>query len=100
MIGSVVGAREDWNSSMDILFVPGHAPDHLVLYAKEDHFLIGGDVLFRGSIGRTDLPGGDHNELIRNIQEKVFTLPSETIVYSGHGPETNIGYEKETNPFF
>lgn len=88
------------NSSMDILFVPGHAPDHLVLYAKEDHFIIGGDVLFRGSIGRTDLPGGDHNELIRNIQEKVFTLPSETIVYSGHGPETNIGYEKETNPFF
>ena len=84
----------------EIIFVPGHSPDHIVLYEKNEKVLIGGDVLFNGSIGRTDLPGGNHDNLIKNIKEKVFTLNEETAVYSGHGEETTIGKEKRTNPFF
>lgn len=88
------------NSTLEIIYVPGHAPDHLVLFHPQQKLLIGGDVLFNGSIGRTDLPGGEHDLLIKNIQEKIFTLPDETIVYSGHGPETKVGIERRTNPFF
>lgn len=84
----------------EFIHVPGHAPDHIVLFSKNSKVLIGGDVLFKGSIGRTDLPGGNHDELINNIRKKVFTLPSDTIVYSGHGAETTVGEEKDTNPFF
>ena len=79
--------------------VPGHSPGHMVLYNEADKVLIGGDVLFRGSIGRTDLPGGNHEQLLRNISEKVYTLPEEVVVYPGHGPETTIGFEKQYNPF-
>ncbi|MFT7028792.1 MAG: glyoxylase-like metal-dependent hydrolase (beta-lactamase superfamily II) [Marinoscillum sp.] len=61
--------------------------------------LIGGDVLFKGSIGRTDLPGGNHQQLLDNIKNKVYILPNDTVVYPGHGPETTIGEEKRTNPF-
>lgn len=87
------------NSSMDILFVPGHAPGHIVFYDAETKQLIGGDVLFLNSIGRTDLPGGNHDQLIQNIREKLFVLPDETKVYPGHGDTTTIGYEKMHNPF-
>lgn len=88
------------NTKLDVLHVPGHAPGHIVLYNKSDKVIIGGDVLFRGSIGRTDLPGGNHDDLITNIKEKLFTLEDDIVVFSGHGPETSIGYEKTHNPFF
>jgi len=88
------------NSSLDILFVPGHAPGHVAFYSAEDKMLIAGDVLFRESIGRTDLPGGSHPTLLRSIREKFFVLPDDTLVYPGHGPATTIGYEKRHNPFF
>ncbi len=84
---------------LKILFVPGHSPGHVCFYCKEQGFVIGGDVLFRQSIGRTDLPGGSHETLIQSIKTQLFTLPDETIVYSGHGPATTIGYEKKHNPF-
>jgi len=64
------------------------------------HILIAGDVLFNGSIGRTDLPGGDFDTLINSIRQNIFTLPEETTVYPGHGPETTVGFEKKFNPFF
>jgi glyoxylase-like metal-dependent hydrolase (beta-lactamase superfamily II) len=86
-------------SQLEIIHVPGHAPGHVVFYSKEDSFLIAGDVLFYGSIGRTDLPGGNYNMLISNIKNKLFALPDDTKVYCGHGPETTIGFEKTTNPF-
>ena len=88
------------SSSLDLIFAPGHSPAHLCFYSMEDHILMGGDVLFYGSIGRTDLPGGNHQQLIENISTKLFVLPDETIVYPGHGPATSIGFEKQHNPFF
>ncbi|SES15956.1 MBL fold metallo-hydrolase [Pedobacter rhizosphaerae] len=88
------------NSSLDIIFAPGHSPAHLCFYSASDSFLIGGDVLFYGSIGKTDLPGGNHAQLIKNVQEKLFVLPEDTVVYPGHGPATSIGFEKQHNPFF
>ncbi|MGA9651757.1 MULTISPECIES: MBL fold metallo-hydrolase [Pedobacter] len=88
------------NSSLDLIFAPGHSPAHLCFYSKADKFLIGGDVLFYRSIGRTDLPGGNHQQLINNIETKIFTLPDDCEVYPGHGPSTTIGSEKQNNPFF
>ncbi|WP_316830584.1 MBL fold metallo-hydrolase [Pedobacter aquatilis] len=88
------------NSRLDLIFAPGHSPAHLCFYSEADHFLIGGDVLFYGSIGRTDLPGGNHNQLISNIENKLFVLPDAVTVYPGHGPSTTIGFEKKHNPFF
>ncbi|MGO1243537.1 MAG: MBL fold metallo-hydrolase [Sphingobacterium sp.] len=82
-----------------ILFVPGHSPAHIAFYCADQKILICGDVLFRGSIGRTDLPGGNHELLLKNIKSKVYTLDPETTVYPGHGPSTNVGVEKQTNPF-
>lgn len=87
------------NSELKVIHVPGHTPGHVVFYHEESEVLIAGDVLFYGSIGRTDLPGGNHNDLIANIKNKLFVLPENTKVYCGHGPETSIGYEKSTNPF-
>lgn len=87
------------NSTLEILFAPGHSPAHLCFYSKADGFLIGGDVLFKGSIGRTDLPGGNFDVLISSIKNQLFTLPDEVKVYSGHGPFTTIGFEKLYNPF-
>jgi len=87
------------NSKLDILFIPGHSPGHIVFYDKDQKFVIAGDVLFYGSIGRTDLPGGDHDTLISNIKEKLFALGDDFRIYSGHGPTTNIGFERESNPF-
>lgn len=84
---------------LKLIYAPGHSPAHLCFYHASQKFLIGGDVLFRNSIGRTDLPGGNHELLLKNIKEKIYTLPDETIVYPGHGPSTTVGFEKATNPF-
>jgi len=84
---------------LDIIHVPGHSPGSICFYCKEQKFLIGGDVLFNGSIGRTDLPGGDFDTLITNLTKKVLSLPEDVTVYSGHGPVTTIGIEKKSNPF-
>lgn len=92
-------AVEFGNSKLDILFIPGHSPGHIVFYNKEQKIVIVGDVLFYGSIGRTDLPGGDHDTLISNIKEKLFALEDDFQVYTGHGSTTNIGFEKKNNPF-
>lgn len=85
--------------TIKILSVPGHSPGHIGFYIEEQKILIGGDVLFRESIGRTDLPGGNFNTLINSIHTKFFTLPDDVVVYPGHGPETTIGHEKKHNPF-
>ncbi len=87
-------------STLDVLHVPGHTAGSLVFYAKEDKFIVAGDVLFKGSIGRTDLPGGNYDTLISEIKTKLFSLPDDTTVYPGHGPQTEIGFEKRHNPFF
>lgn len=87
------------NHVLDILFVPGHAPGHIAFYSKQDKFVLGGDVLFYNSIGRTDLPGGNLDTLISSIHQKLFVLPDDVTVYPGHGPATTIGFEKKTNPF-
>ncbi|MES2267869.1 MAG: MBL fold metallo-hydrolase [Bacteroidota bacterium] len=87
------------NTELALIFAPGHSPAHLCFYDKTANILIGGDVLFRNSIGRTDLPGGDFSTLVKNIEEKLFALPDDCIVFPGHGPETTIGYEKQTNPY-
>ena len=87
------------NSSLDVIFVPGHAPGHIALVNEKEKVCIGGDVLFQQSIGRTDLPGGDFDTLISSIKNKMFALPDDTVVYCGHGPSTNIGFEKQHNPF-
>lgn len=84
---------------LHVLHVPGHSPGSIVLFDKEDGFLIAGDVLFQGSVGRTDLPGGSTSQLISGIKEKLLPLPDSTIVYPGHGPATTIGREKHSNPF-
>jgi glyoxylase-like metal-dependent hydrolase (beta-lactamase superfamily II) len=86
-------------SELQVIHVPGHSPGHVCLYNNEANILIAGDVLFYGSIGRTDLPGGNYEELISNIQSKLLVLPDNTVVYSGHGPKTSIGFEKKSNPF-
>ncbi len=87
------------NSTLEILFTPGHSPGSITFYNKEQKFMIAGDVLFYGSIGRTDLPGGNYETLINNIKNKLFTLGDDFKVYSGHGPETNIGFERVNNQF-
>jgi glyoxylase-like metal-dependent hydrolase (beta-lactamase superfamily II) len=87
------------NTELVVIHVPGHSPGHVVFYNKEAEVLIAGDVLFYGSIGRTDLPGGNYEQLITNIKTKLFVLPDSTKVYCGHGPETTIGFEKSSNPF-
>lgn len=87
-------------TSLSILFTPGHSPASISLYHKESAQLIAGDVLFQGSIGRTDLPGGNYDTLIQSIRENIFTLPDDVTVYSGHGNSTYVGVEKRTNPFF
>ena len=86
-------------TELKIMHTPGHAPGHVVFYHEKTKQLINGDVLFRGSIGRTDLMLGNHVQLLNSIRTKLFILPEETIVYCGHGSETTIGHEKKTNPF-
>ena len=87
------------NSSFEVLFVPGHAPGHVAFVNKEQKICISGDVLFRGSIGRTDLPGGNFEILLNSIEQQLFPLGDDMVVYSGHGVSTTIGYERQWNPF-
>jgi glyoxylase-like metal-dependent hydrolase (beta-lactamase superfamily II) len=87
------------DDQLDVLFLPGHSPGSVGFYCKRQGFLIGGDVLFREGIGRTDLPGGDHATLLRSIREQLWLLPDKTVVYPGHGEPTTIGWEKAHNPF-
>lgn len=87
------------NQELQILHVPGHSAGSLCFYSEKEGFVIVGDVLFRGSIGRTDLPGGNYTQLISQIKSKLLTLLDETTVYSGHGISTTIGQERRTNPF-
>lgn len=83
----------------EILLTPGHSPGSVCFYNKKQQFVISGDVLFQLSVGRSDLPGGNPDELFNSIHSKLFTLPNEVEVFSGHGPKTQIGFEKMNNPF-
>mgnify|MGYP001190701023 FL=1 len=85
------------NSTFDILHCPGHSPDSLCFYTEK--ILIGGDVIFRGGLGRTDLPGGNTKQLMDSILKKIYPLPDDTVIYPGHGPETTLGREKQKNPY-
>ncbi len=82
-----------------VLHTPGHSPGSVSLFCEAERVLFSGDTLFREGVGRADLPGGDFRVLKESIANKLFALPDETVVYSGHGPETTIGYEKQHNPF-
>jgi glyoxylase-like metal-dependent hydrolase (beta-lactamase superfamily II) len=84
---------------LKVILAPGHSPGSICFYSEEQKFVIGGDVLFRESIGRTDLPLGDHQTLLNSIRNQLFVLPDDVEVYPGHGPLTTIGYEKKHNPF-
>lgn len=86
-------------TELEVRFAPGHAPGHVVFYHAPSLQLIGGDVLFKNSIGRTDLPGGNHQTLLQSIKTELLTLPDATVVYPGHGPTTTIGAERRSNPF-
>ena len=81
------------------IFAPGHSPASVCFHVATENLLVGGDVLFRDSIGRTDLPGGNHETLLASIKNRVYTLPPTTVVYPGHGPKTTIAYEKANNSF-
>lgn len=87
------------DDELTVLLAPGHSPGSICFYHAKQGFVIGGDVLFRDSIGRADLPGGNYDVLVNSIQTQLFTLPDDTVVYSGHGPKTTIGYEKRNNPY-
>lgn len=94
--GDIVKLDDD---ELEVLSTPGHSPGSICFYSKKQHFVIGGDVLFYESIGRTDLPGGNHETLLDSIRKKIFVLPDETVVYNGHGQPTTVGHEKRHNPF-
>jgi glyoxylase-like metal-dependent hydrolase (beta-lactamase superfamily II) len=87
------------NSVLEIIHVPGHSPGHVAFYHAGSASLLAGDILFYGSIGRTDLPGGNYQTLISAIKNRLFVLPADTKVYCGHGPETTLGFEMQNNPF-
>ena len=94
--GDIIGLGED---ELKVLLTPGHSPGSLSFYSEKDKFVISGDALFQGSVGRSDLPGGDHEQLIKSIKENLLVLPDDTKVYSGHGPVTTVGEERVLNPF-
>jgi len=87
------------DTRLEVLFTPGHSPGSISFYCREARFIIAGDVLFQGSIGRTDLPGGDYDVLINSIKTQLLTLDDVVKVYPGHGPATTIGGERSRNPF-
>lgn len=93
------GRLELGDCKFEVRAVPGHSPGHVLLYNAEDAVAFVGDVVFEGSIGRTDLPGGDYKQLMRSIREQVLTLPGQTRLYCGHGPPTTVEHEARTNPF-
>ncbi len=93
------GMLEDGPFRAGQLNTPGHAPGHVAFHFTDEGYVIAGDALFRGSIGRTDLPGGDFDTLARSIRTKLYTLPEATVVWPGHGPQTTIGHEKAHNPY-
>lgn len=97
----IVGGEELWvgKERAQTLFTPGHSPGHISFYFPESQLVISGDALFAGSIGRTDLPGGDHQQLLHSIREQLLTLPDDTKVLSGHGDDTTVGRERSHNPF-
>jgi glyoxylase-like metal-dependent hydrolase (beta-lactamase superfamily II) len=90
---------EQANIKLDVLHTPGHTPGGICLYSKDEEIVFVGDTLFADSVGRTDMPGGSMEQLLKSIREKLFTLPNDTVVYPGHGPQTTISQEKENNPF-
>lgn len=94
--GDRIYLGEQW---LEVIEVPGHSPGSIALYSPAGGFVVTGDALFNGSIGRTDLAGGDHATLIRSIRSALLTLPPDTIVYPGHGPSTTIAREQRSNPF-
>jgi len=94
--GESISLGED---KLKIIHAPGHSPGSICFYCEKQHFIIGGDVLFQNSIGRTDLPYGNHEDLLRNIKGKLFLLPEDVKVYPGHGPATTIGEEIKNNPY-
>jgi hydroxyacylglutathione hydrolase len=95
------GEPVQWGtSSLETIHVPGHSPGSICFYSREQDFVIAGDVLFSDSIGRTDLPGGSMETLVSGIRAKLFSLPGSCVVYSGHGPSTSVGREKQYNSFF
>jgi glyoxylase-like metal-dependent hydrolase (beta-lactamase superfamily II) len=85
--------------TFDVREIPGHSPGHIVFILRGEGLVFGGDVLFRGSIGRTDFPGGSFETLADGIRKKLYTMPDDTVVYPGHGPVTKMGHEKRTNPY-
>ncbi|WKZ66285.1 MAG: MBL fold metallo-hydrolase [Flavobacteriales bacterium] len=87
------------DDELKVLFVPGHSPGHIALYSEAGRFVIAGDVLFKDSVGRTDLPGGDTDTLLRSIRDRLLPLGDDVRVYCGHGPDTTIGRERRSNPF-
>ena len=87
------------DSEFEILHLPGHSPGSIGLLNRAEQLLFTGDVLFQGSVGRTDIPGGDYHALMNSIKEKILILTDEIVIYPGHGPETNVKTEKRTNPF-
>jgi glyoxylase-like metal-dependent hydrolase (beta-lactamase superfamily II) len=95
--GQKISFRQTW---LTAIHVPGHAAGSLAFYSDIDKAVFTGDALFEGSIGRTDLPGGNYETLINSITKKLFTLPAETVVYPGHGESTTIGIEVSSNPYF
>lgn len=92
------GTWKNGELEFEVLFTPGHAPGHVSLYSRAGGFVLSGDALFQGSIGRTDLPGANHQQLISSIRTQLLTLPGETVVFSGHGEETTTAHEAATNP--
>jgi len=94
--GTVIRLGEE---ELFVLFTPGHSPGHVSFYSRDHKFIISGDVLFEGSVGRTDLPGGNFEILEESIKSKLYTLPEDTIVHPGHGNSTTVGDEKKSNPF-
>lgn len=88
------------NSELQVRFVPGHAPGHVIFVDLAGEQVLVGDTIFKGSIGRTDLPGGNHDQLLQNIESQIFTLPEQYTLHSGHGPSTTVAFEKSYNPFF
>lgn len=87
------------DSAFDVIHTPGHSPGHVILHAQADALAFVGDLVFAGSIGRTDLPGGDYQALFRSIRQQVLTMPGETRLFTGHGPPTTVEHERTTNPF-